>query len=583
VQDVSFPIHLHEIHSGDDGDERSEPLFDADGSPVISQEAVALRDGLVDKLASLDPIPGALEQLLWHFGHKQIAEVTGRSKRVLKDENGRLFVDSRFCGANIAETAAFMADEKQILIFSDAGGTGRSYHADLNAVNRRRRSHYLLEAGWRADNAIQGLGRSHRTNQASAPIFRPVTTNVRGERRFISTIARRLDSLGALTRGQRQTGGNGIFEAKDNLESNYAERALYELFRQIYQGRFTEVPLGTFEQMTGLSLTSHEGGMKIDLPPLRQFLNRLLALRISMQNVIFERFELLLSQQIEAAIAAGVFEAGVETLRAEKFTIESQESVYTHSGTGSVTNYLKIERVQRNNIRTAAEMLDFADKYQGRLMINEKSGYAAVSIPTHSMFDEQGGVVPRVLLIRPQKETRVSIEQLESSTWRQVSADAFIAAWSKEVDQLPKFTTDYLHLVTGILLPIWKILPQHSSRVFRLQTSDGQKILGRVVNAQDIESVAEQLGLKNKLLSPAELVSLVLNESYTQQLPGGVTLRRSYIAGEPRIELVNALSLADSLVAVGCFTEIIDWRKRVFVPTGEQAASVLAAVIGILG
>ncbi len=247
-----FPIHLHEIHSGEDGEEHSEPAFDADGSPVISTEAVALRDALIDKLASFDPIPGALEQLLWHFGHKQVAEVTGRSKRVLKDESGRLFVDSRGSAANIAETAAFMNGDKQILIFSDAGGTGRSYHADLNAQNRRRRSHYLLEAGWRADNAIQGLGRSHRTNQASAPIFRPVTTNVRGERRFISTIARRLDSLGALTRGQRQTGGNGIFETKDNLESQYAERALYELFKQIYQGRFVEVPLGQFEQMTGL-------------------------------------------------------------------------------------------------------------------------------------------------------------------------------------------------------------------------------------------------------------------------------------------------------------------------------------------
>jgi hypothetical protein len=348
----AFPIHLHEIHSSSDGEERSEPVFDADGSPVISIEAVALRDALVDKLASLDPIPGALEQLLWHFGHKQVAEVTGRSKRVLKDESGRLFVDSRGAGANIAETAAFMADEKQVLIFSDAGGTGRSYHADLNAVNRRRRSHYLLEAGWRADNAIQGLGRSHRTNQASAPVFRPVTTNVIGERRFISTIARRLDSLGALTRGQRQTGGNGIFDTKDNLESNYAEHALYELFKQIYQGRFAQVPLGQFEQITGLSLTSHEGGMKIDLPPLRQFLNRLLALRIDMQNVIFERFELLLSQQIEAAIATGVYEMGVKTLRAERFTVESQEAVYTHPATNSTTNYLKIERVQRNNIRT---------------------------------------------------------------------------------------------------------------------------------------------------------------------------------------------------------------------------------------
>ncbi|WP_414544913.1 strawberry notch-like NTP hydrolase domain-containing protein [Nostoc sp. CCY0012] len=579
----AFPVHLHEIHSGENGDERSEPAFDADGSPVVSQEAVGLRDALVDRLASLDPIPGALEQLLWHFGHKQVAEVTGRSKRVLKDEAGRLFVDSRGSGANIAETTAFMADEKQILIFSDAGGTGRSYHADLNAVNRRRRSHYLLECGWRADNAIQGVGRSHRTNQASAPVFRAVTTNVRGERRFISTIARRLDSLGALTRGQRQTGGNGMFSAKDNLESRYAEYALYELFKQIFQGRFYEVPLGKFEQMTGLRLTSHEGGMKIDLPPLRQFLNRLLALTIGMQNIIFERFELLLSQQIETAIANGVFEIGVETLRAERFTIESQEVVYTHSATGSVTNYLKIERTQRNNIRTADEMLEFAAQYQGQFMVNEKSNNAAVSIPTHSFFDSDGGVVPRVLLVRSQKETRVSVDKLESSTWQQVSADAFVAAWSREVDELPKFTTDYLHLVTGILLPIWKMLPQQNSRVFRLQTADGEKILGRVVNAQDIQSVAEQLGLKNKLLSPDELVSLVLNERYSQQLPGGVTVRRSYVAGEPRIELVNALPLADQLVAVGCFTEIIQWRKRIFVPTGNHAAAVLAAVIGILG
>ncbi|MEH2228291.1 MAG: strawberry notch family protein [Nostoc sp.] len=579
----AFPIHLHSIHSGVDGEERSEPVFDADGSPVISQEAVALRDALVDKLASLDPIPGALEQLLWHFGHKQVAEVTGRSKRVLKDDSGRLFVDSRGSGANIAETAAFMADEKQILIFSDAGGTGRSYHADLNAVNRKRRSHYLLEAGWRADNAIQGLGRSHRTNQASAPVFRPVTTNVIGERRFISTIARRLDSLGALTRGQRQTGGNGIFEAKDNLESNYAEHALYELFRQIYQGRFYEVPLGKFEQMTGLSLTSHEGGMKIDLPPLRQFLNRLLALRIDMQNIIFERFELLLSQQIEAAIAAGVYEMGVETLRAERFTVESQEAVYTHAQTGSVTNYLKVERNQKNNIKTAIEMLEFATQYQGKLMINSKSGNAAVSIPTHSIYDADGGVVPRVLLVRPQKETRIPVKDLESSTWKTVCVDAFVAGWSKEVDALPKFTTDYLHLVTGILLPIWKILPQQNSRVFRLQTSDGQKILGRVVNAHDIQTVREQLGLRNQLLSPEELVNLVLNERYTQQLPGGVTLRRSFVANEPRIELVNAISLAERLLAAGCFTEIINWKKRVFIPVSDKAPAILAAVIEILG
>lgn len=104
-----------------------------------------------------------------------------------------------------------------------------------------------------------------------------------------------------------------------------------------------------------------------------------------------------------------------------------------------------------------------------------------------------------------------------------------------------------------------------------------------MVDAVDIQAVTEQLGIKNTLLSAKELVSLVLNEKWSQQLPGGVTLRRSFIAGEPRLELVDAISWADQLVAVGCFTEIIQWRKRLFVPTGELAAAVLADVIRIFG
>ena len=102
--------------------------------------------------------------------------------------------------------------------------------------NQRKRVHYLLEPGWKADTAIQGLGRSNRTNQAQPPLFRPVATNVKGEKRFLSTIAKRLDSLGAITRGQRQTGGQGMFRPEDNLESPYARAALLELYGRVYQG-----------------------------------------------------------------------------------------------------------------------------------------------------------------------------------------------------------------------------------------------------------------------------------------------------------------------------------------------------------
>src|SRR3546814_10867803 len=90
------------------------------------------------------------------------------------DGDVRFVVETRPGSANIGETHAFMDDEKRILVFSEAGGTGRSYHADLGAKNQRRRIHYLLEAGWKADAAIQGFGRTNRTNQKQPPMFRPV-------------------------------------------------------------------------------------------------------------------------------------------------------------------------------------------------------------------------------------------------------------------------------------------------------------------------------------------------------------------------------------------------------------------------
>ena len=236
----SFPIQLFELYSDDDGNLLSRPAHDADGNPVISREAVERRDRMIEHLASLPPVQGALDQNLHRFGTDVVAEVTGRSRRIVRragESGDRLCVESRPASANFAETAAFMDDEKRILVFSDAGGTGRSYHADLGCRNQRRRIHYLLEPGWRADAAIQGLGRSNRTNQKQPPVFRPVATDVKGEKRFLSTIARRLDSLGAITRGQRQTGGQGLFRADDNLESPYAKAALRQFYRLLYDGK----------------------------------------------------------------------------------------------------------------------------------------------------------------------------------------------------------------------------------------------------------------------------------------------------------------------------------------------------------
>ena len=171
----------------------------------------------------------------------------------------------------------------------------------------------------------RGSGRTHRTHQASAPLFRPVATDVKGERRFIATIARRLDSLGAITRGQRDSqtamgsGDQALFRESDNLESIYAKAALRRFYIALWRGHIEGWSLDRFEDATGLKLV-YEGNLKEELPPMPRFLNRLLALPIAEQNQLFAELEARIAENIEQAVEAGSFEVGVETVRADSLS-----------------------------------------------------------------------------------------------------------------------------------------------------------------------------------------------------------------------------------------------------------------------
>jgi len=575
-----FPTQLFEPFTDSEGNLASRPVY-RDGQPVQCRDAVERRDRMIERLASLAPVQGALDQIVQRFDTDLVAEVTGRSRRIVRKTGSggldRLAVEARAGSANLAEAQAFMDDEKRILVFSDAGGTGRSYHADLAAKNRRLRVHYLLEAGWKADTAIQGLGRSNRTNQAQPPLFRPIATDVKAEKRFLSTIARRLDTLGAITKGQRQTGGQGLFRADDNLESVYGRAALRQLYVLLYTGKVEGCSLQAFDDATGLHLTDGDGSLRVDLAPITTFLNRLLALTIDLQNTLFGVFEDLLRTRIEGAIASGTYDLGVETVTAESLIVTDRRTLYVHPATRAETQVFTITRRDRNRPFTLAEALERAGDSRSKLLVNSQSGRAAVQVPAPSLMLDDGEVERRIRLLRPMERPAVSIANMAQTHWRDADRADFAHAWEAEIATVPEFTDSHLHIVTGLLLPIWKRLPNDSMRVYRLQTDDGARIIGRLVSPA---WVAQAVETDAPTLSPADALTAVLDGRTVLQLQDGLELRRARVIGDFRIELSGFTDgMVERLKAIGLVSEIISWKLRLFVPTGTSGPAILAGLM----
>ena len=457
-----------------------------------------------------------------------------------------------------------------------AGGTGRSYHADLGSANTDRRIHYLLEPGWRADQAIQGLGRTHRTHQASAPLFRPVATDVKGERRFIATIARRLDSLGAITRGQRDSqtamgaDDTALFRASDNLESPYAKAALRQFYLALWAGRIEGWSVGDFQDATGLNLT-YEAGLKEDLPPMPQFLNRLLALPIDEQNTLFAALETRIEANIAAAQEDGTFNLGVETVRADSLRIAERETVFVHPTTGAETQIAEIVRrdlLQPLSADDALALHRLSSEADPRFMVNTNSNRAAIVMRAPSRMLDNGDVEQRLRLVRPRDRETIAHKALEASNWTPAEEGPWRQLWDTEIASLPSHTESRFWIVAGLLLPIWDRLPEDNLRVRRLTADDGEQLIGRILRAGEVRDVRASFGLEGgPALSGEELHDEIMLRGTTIQLANGWRLARRRLMNAERIELEgpNDRDLP-ALKRAGCVTEIVSYRTRVFAP-----------------
>lgn len=413
-----YPTVLYEEVEDESGNIRRVPVTETDpetGATIYVQNPAAIekRDELIRGLDKLMLPESPLDYMINQFGREKVAELTGRTKYPFYNEKtGKIEPRSRAPegvaqgDVNKYEMDQFQGGKKRIAIISKAAGTGISLQADKDAKNQQKRLHIVLELSWSADDQMQSFGRTHRSNQVQPPEYVIVSTDLGGEKRFSSTIARRLESLGALTKGQREaTGGGGSdLLSKYNYETDEGKAATRRFYENLQRRQavpdsdlspeeiLLRMGVGREEEddhgnKTGRILVSGQ-----DKQNVTRLLNRILNLETKDQNAVYDYFNGLFHDIIADAREAGTLDEGVNRVEGDEVHMLDQREIARDQKTGAKTYRYHIQSVWKNKPVSAEKAQSYSG---GHVWVNKESGQMILAQKTSvGRTDAQGRTVP---------------------------------------------------------------------------------------------------------------------------------------------------------------------------------------------
>ena len=580
----SFPVQQYEEYKDEKGNVKSKPVYNSKGEPVLNREAVRKRDTLLDQLGSMKAPSSPIDMIINAFGTDLVAENTGRSSRVInvdgKNVQQRLSNNTRS-----ADVEAFQNGKKRIMIFSEAGGTGKSYHASKAAKNQQQRVHYLLEAGWKASTAVQGFGRSHRSNQVSAPIFKLVTTDLKGQSRFISTIAKRLAQLGSLTKGQRQAGSQGMFSEDDNLENAFSATVLKSYITALAKGGINDITNGKeIISKLGLNVYSSDGSINQnsdDLTSINKFLNRILSLEYDEQNKVFDEFDSQLKMATAEAEQNGTLDKGMENYKADKVSVKETKTVHTDKLSGAETLYYSLVADKKIKKNEFSDIQSDSPRFKGFYQNKANGGVRAIT-QIANKTDSNGNVVSRFKAEGQEYGKTVYLsEQQVSQRWNKIDNETAKALWNKRLAELPEYRQENVHLISGAVLPVWDKLPETNIKVYRILTDNGDVLIGRVISENAIDSILRRLGA-NRTKDKVDVSSVInsIKNGDVVYLENGWSLKQRKVANEQRIELTGPrFENYEFIKKLGVFSERISFQTRFFIPTKTNTENIIKELL----
>lgn len=556
------------------------PVLDADGNQIESRAALQLRSELLDKLSVLEVPEHPLDQLVNYFGVENVAEMTGRKKRLIRTTSGTLEYRPRQLPGvpskliNLHEKNAFQNGDKRIAIMSEVASTGDSLHAGKQVGNKQRRLHIAAELKWSADKQIQDFGRTHRTGQVAPPVYLLVFTELGGEKRFSATIARRLGNMGALTKGDRKAEKAGNLD-KYNLESKEGRSALNVVLTGIMRGveiEGIEDPKQALRDM-GLVRNTDDGEVlpdseKTNIP---RFLNRLLSLEVDRQNALFDHFYATFLETLEYLKQNGKLDDGMEDLKAMSVEIaEPPQVLHSDALTSAKTVYYKL------NLKVATKPARYSDLSETgvhQFFQDRRHGSFVAVRRTLSHTDPETGERYQMFSIsKPEGRNLSYIRESEMNQKYRILPKAKAEKWwLEEESKIPPFEDKTVHLLSGALLPIWKYLKTLSKdalNIVRTTTDDGTRLVGVKISEEWLRDLFRHFGLRSDIPSTApEVLRIVDFENNTVHLTGDIRIKTTRFQGRLLTEVCpSTFEQIRELRGMGLVNIVQNGKQRFFLP-----------------
>lgn len=546
-------------------------------SPVEDPRKVEMRNDLLEETEELNVPGNPLDEIILHFGPQSVAEISGRSKRLVRDpKTGQIKTEAitkpkGAPGKDATEwqLREFQSGKRDILVITRAGAQGISAHASRDVKNQKQRMHFILEPGWNTKDEVQKLGRTHRSGQVIGPEYVLMSVQIGGEKRFSSALASKLAALGAMQRGDRTSSGAGAL-AKYDFNSEYGQYAAHGAFASL-----------TPEQEARMGLLNMEGHTK-KLPDdtaelLAALFNRMLVLSVNEQNQLYDAFQRSFESAVNRAKASGKFEDTVEDIKANKIVEKSKQVIHTDERSRAQSVYhelvatVPVKRMSWDVAKGRANDPDFGGIGFYR---NRKSDAVAMVVQ-----DGQGADMSYTLA-RPSGKIDKNVDPYNfREHWGIIDQAEAETAWKETLDKLGNTTEETLHVISGLVLPVMDKL-HGKSRVVRIPLDGGERLVGVLLDESNLRTSLRDLGVGYQAPkgSPEQLFNDAIDKMRPGEkivLSGKIAIKKSYFQGSQGLEIVSEEGghipeggpLESSLRTMG----VIKFGKwgdvRLFVPT----------------